>query len=68
MPELLGGLVANLKQNHRQAGERRGIRLIGSDFVQRHYIPVVVHPGLLKRLSSARNVKAMTSIERRIIG
>lgn len=47
--QLLGGLVADLKQNHRQAGERRVIRLIGSGLVQRHYIPVVVHPSLLKR-------------------
>jgi hypothetical protein len=47
--QLLGSLVANLKQNHRQAGERRVIRLIGSSLVQRHYFPVVVHPGLLKR-------------------
>ncbi|MNY21390.1 hypothetical protein D3C86_1549340 [compost metagenome] len=37
-------LVAHLKQNHRQAGERRMNRLIGSRLVQRHYIPVVVHP------------------------
>ncbi len=47
--ELLSSLVANLKQNHGQAGERRVSRLVGSGLVQRHYIPVVVHPSLLKR-------------------
>ena len=49
MAQLLGGLVTNLKQNHRQAGQRRSARLICSGLVQRHYIPVVVHPRLLQR-------------------
>lgn len=44
LPKLLRGLVANLKQDHRQAGERRRCRLIGSRLAQRHYIPVFEHP------------------------
>ncbi|MNF88859.1 hypothetical protein D3C84_713620 [compost metagenome] len=63
LSQLLRGLVANLKRNHRQAGERRWTRLIGSALMQRHHIPVVVHPSLLKgiTLRSGITVKPMAN-------
>lgn len=64
MAQLLGGLVTDLKQNHRQAGERRSVRLIRSRLVQRHYIPVVVHPSLLKGVSLPRNERSLDAHSR----
>jgi hypothetical protein len=60
MLELLCGLVANLKQNDRQAGGRRMGRLISSSLVQRHYIPVIVHPSLLKRTFFGHTLKIVS--------
>ena len=44
--QLLRSLVTHLQQHHRQARERRWRGLCPVD---RHHLPVIVHPGLLKR-------------------
>lgn len=46
LSQLQGRLVADLNQNHGQTGERRRRRSFFGGLVQRHDLPVIVHPSL----------------------